>query len=285
MLETASSNVVTDFPWISSPGNPETREQYAYTSGVLVQRLRNFFNDDSLTELVNWGAGPRKKLPDLSKMEFKDGVGVFGLYVALEPADLGLYRALLPENFSMPERPILSLVNLDYNQPNPIVRYKEGMVMLNAVAADGGETWYVHSMPVEDWLMLIMGHDWGFRKDLFDMTVTREGTTVMRKNGDLYMSLELTEDAWPSDADAIVPEGGTGGTNNMSVVYPSDPNMVLQFSSGGEARALDQDKRMVKIAVGEDVDWAGLVPEAAVAPGLYQRFVGGAGDSCIKKIV
>lgn len=285
MLETASSNVVTDFPWISAPGNPETREQHAYTSGLLVRRLRNFFNDDALTELVNWGAGPRKKTVDLSKMEFKDGVGVFGLYVALEPADLGLYRALLPENFSMPERPILSLVNLDYNQPNPIVRYKEGMVMLNAVAADGKQTWYVHSMPVEDWLMLVMGHDWGFRKDIFDMTVTREGTTVMRKNGDLYMSLELTGDAWPGDADAIMPEGGTGGTNNMSVVYPRDPKMVLQFSSGGEARALDQDRRMVKIAVGGDVDWAGLVPDAAVAPGLYQRSVGGAGDSCIKKIV
>lgn len=284
MATTATRNIVTEFPWETDPLNPETKEQHAYTSGMLINRLRRFFNDDEQTELINWGAGPIKESTDLSKMEFKGHVGSFGIFVALEPADLDLYRALLPENFSMPEQPIVSLVNLDYNQPNPIVRYKEGMVMLNAVAANGTQTWYVHSMPVEDWLMLAMGHDWGFRKQLFDMTVTKEKTTVMQKDGSLYMSLELTGEPWTNEADAVIPERGIGGVDDMSVVYPRNPELVLRFHSHGQVRALDETKGMVKITVGSGVDWAGLVPEDAVAPGLYQRYVRGMGNGGIQKI-
>ena len=42
---------------------------------------------------------------------------------------------------------------------------------------------------------------------------------------------------------------------------------------------------MVKITVGKDVDWAGSVPEHAVAPGFYQRYVCGGGNSSFEKIV
>jgi|TARA_Y100000310_G_scaffold240881_1_gene244771 hypothetical protein len=285
MLDKVSKNIVTDFPWVTNFSNPQTKEEYAYTSGMMIQRLRSFFNNQEVTELVNWGAGPRKEAVDLSKIEVKDGAGTFGIFVAIEVADLELYRALLPPNFAIPDRPVLSLVNLDYNQPNPIVRYKEGMVMLNAVGADGKQTWYVHSMPVETWLMLVMGHDWGFRKDLFDMTVSRGKTTVTKKSGELYMSLELTEAPWSDDSNAIIPAGETGGINNMAVVYPNNPDMVLRFSSGGQRRALDEARRMVKITVNRDVDWAGLVPEGTVAPGLFQRFISGGGDSRIRKVM
>lgn len=282
MAATVVKNIVTDFPWQTDPVNPETKEQHAYTSGMLINRLRQFFNDDAQTELINWGAGPVKNAPDIMKMEFKGHVGSFGIFVAFDAADLDLYRALLPENFSMPEEPMVSLVNLDYNQPNPIVRYKEGMVMLNAVAANGQQTWYVHSMPVEDWLMLAMGHDWGFRKQLFDMTVEREKTEVLNKDGSLYMALELTGESWAGDA--IIPERGCGGVDDMSVVYPRNPELVLRFHSHGQVRALDEEKQMVRITVGDDLDWAGLVPEDGVAPGLYQRYVRGLGNGGIEKI-
>jgi len=143
MLEKASEPIVTvtEFPWVKDPYNPQTQEEYAYTSGMHIQRLRGFFNDDNLTELINYGAGPRKQTRDLSKVTFEGEVGPFGIFVAIEPDDLDLYRRVLPKNFSMPERPVLSLVNLDYNQPNPIVRYKEGMVFLKGVGADGEEAW------------------------------------------------------------------------------------------------------------------------------------------------
>ena len=181
-------DIVTKFPWITDGlGNHQSKVEQAYSAGMLIQRLHDFFEDDSKTMLFNRGAGPRK--PSEQAVDLKNlpvDAGRFGLFVAFEPADVALYKTLLPRNFTLPDTPEVSLVIVDYNQSNPVVRYKEGMVMLKAVASDGKETWYVHSMPVEDWLMLAIGHDWGFRKELFDMTVTKTHASAHRPNGDLF---------------------------------------------------------------------------------------------------
>lgn len=288
MLDKTSNPLlsVTEFPWVTDPVNPASKEEQAYTAGQLIARTRALFDDDDQTMIINWGAGPgnRSSALDIEELKGKPDIGPFGIFVAIEPDDLDLYRKILPTNFSMPDRPVLSLVNLDYNQPNLIVRYKEGMVMLKGIGADGEETWYVHSMPVESWLMLVMGHDWGFRKDLFDMTITREKTTVMQKNGDLYMSLELTEDPCPEGADMLISQHECGGTNNMGVIYPKNPDMLLRFGWTGKGIALDDEKRMVKITVNRALEWAGLVPEGAIAPGFFQRYTIDGGDSYIKKV-
>lgn len=289
MLEKGTKPIlsVTDFPWVKDPVNMQTQEEYAYMCGMHIARLRVQLDDDDIPMIYNMGAGRAEPLPvpDIEALkQQKPDVGPFGVFVAIEPDDLNLYRQILPEHFSMPEKPVLSLVNLDYNQPNPIVRYKEGMVFLKGVGKDGEEAWWVHCMPVETWLMLVMGHDWGFRKDLFDMTITPEKTTVMQKNGELYMSLELTPDPWPDDADGIVPQEQVGGTNNMAVIYPAKPDTVLRFGWTGKGYALDEDKKMVKITVNRDLEWAGLVPEGTTAPGRYMRYTVGGGESYIKKV-
>lgn len=154
--------------------------------------------------------------------------------------------------------------------------------MLKAVASDGQDTWYVHSMPVEDWLMLAIGHDWGFRKELFDMTVTKTHASAHRPNGDLFFALELTDRHW-NDNTAVVPERGAGGINNMAVVYPPNVDMALVFASTGSVRALEKEERIVRISVGKGLDWAGLIPESGEAPGYFQPFVYEGGDSSIKK--
>ena len=192
---TPGKDIVTNFPWITDGlGNHQSKVEQAYSAGMLIQRLHDFFEDDSKTTLINRGAGPRQ--PSEQAIDLKSlpaDTGQFGLFVAFEPADVALYKTLLPRNFTMPDTPEVSLVIVDYNQSNPVVRYKEGMVMLKAVAPDGQDTWYVHSMPVEDWLMLAIGHDWGFRKELFDMTVTKTHASAHRPNGDLFFALELTD--------------------------------------------------------------------------------------------
>lgn len=281
MLDKTSADLIA-FDWAKTPTNPKTKEEHAYVSGMVIQRLRSFIFDDGATELVNFGAGPRERIPDLATLEVKDGVGPFGMFVALEPDDLDLYRRLLPEHFEMPARPVVSLVTVDYNQPNPIVRYNEGMVMLKAVAADGTDTWYVHSMPVETWLMLIMGHDWGFRKEIFNIEVSRGKTVVNRPDGTFYMSLELTDQAY-DEASAIVPDGGSWGINNMAVVHPVRQDHVLVFASG-TARALEQQRQMVRIRVNPNEPWAGLVADEATAPGVFQRYIS-VGDATLRKIV
>ena len=289
---TGNISSVKDFPWdrtvMQHPWgvflDAKTPEEMLYTSGRLVERVTAFIEDDERTEFINWGLGPTAA-SDAPSPKPEAGAGTFGTFVALKPADLDLYRAVLPENYSMPDQPALSLVTVDYNQPNPIARYREGMVLLNAIAADGEQTWYCHSMPVETWVVLAAGHAWGFRKDLFDITVTREGSTVRQRDGELYMSLELTPFAWGEDEDAVVPEGGLGGINNMSAVYPRDPDLVLRFCTTGGPEVQEEDRKKVKITVNRDLDWAGLVPEGTVASGLFQRTIPRPGtDSYIKKV-
>ncbi len=276
---------MTEFPWVKTPVNPKTMEEYAYKMGQYVAHLRSLLDDDSIEIIWNGGAGPGKNLfkPDVEQLK-RAKLGTFGIFTAFEPADLALYRRLLPVNFSMPERPVVSLVNLDYNQTNPIVRYREGMVYLKGVGADGEEAWYVHAVPVETWLMLVIGHDWGFRKDLYDMTVTPQYSTVLQRNGDLYMSLELTDTSCPADTEWLVPRNHCGGHNNIAVIYPKNPDLMLRFGWTGEGVALEDDKKLVKISVNPDLDWAGLVPEGAIAPGYYQRYTIDGGDAYIKKV-
>jgi hypothetical protein len=285
-LESNPVLTVSDFPWVTDPDplNPKTIEEYAYASGLRIARIRAMLEDDSLDMIINEGAGPGKRRRALDNESREENeVGHLGIFTAIEPADLELYRRLLPANFEMPEKPVLSLANLNYNQPNPIVRFKEGLVMLKGVCADGEESWYVHAMPVEQWLVLVKGHDWGFRKDFYDMTVTREKTSVLQKNGDLYMSLELT-DHLDSDEDLLISQESAGGHNNMAVIYPKNPEMVLRFGWTGKAVPFDDDKRMVKISVNPVVDWAGLVGGNTIAPGFFMRYAVDGGDTYIKKL-
>lgn len=272
--EVVADDIVAGFPWITeSLGNHQSKVEQAYAAGMVVQRLRDFFADDSRSRLWNHGAG-RRAYPDepVDIRRLPPGAGRFGIFVAFEPADVGLYRALLPSSFGMPAAPVVSMVAVDYNQPNPVRRYKEGMVMLKALASNGDETWYVHSMPVEDWLMLAMGHDWGFRKELFDMVVSNDHASVHRRDGGLYFSLELTDEPY-DEATAVVADGGAGGINNMAVVYPRDTQMAMIHGVVGAVVRLEKTQAMVRIRVGENIDWAGLVPASGKASGFFQRFV------------
>ena len=48
---------VTGFPWVKTPANPKTREEYAYKMGQYVARLRSLLDDDSIGMIWNGGTG------------------------------------------------------------------------------------------------------------------------------------------------------------------------------------------------------------------------------------
>lgn len=105
-------DIVSSFPWITDGlGNHQSKVEQAYAAGMLIQRLHDFFEDDSKTTLINRGAGPRQ--PSEHAIDLKTlpaDAGQFGLFVAFEPADVALYKTLLPRNFTMPENPAVSPV-------------------------------------------------------------------------------------------------------------------------------------------------------------------------------
>jgi hypothetical protein len=72
-----------------------------------------------------------------------------GLTTHLEPKDLALYRKLLPESFSIPSQPLVTIFVADYLRviPWPSKRYQEWSVLLKSEwKREVG--WYPVTMPV-----------------------------------------------------------------------------------------------------------------------------------------
>ena len=75
----------------------------------------------------------------LERMIFEPQGGMYrefeGLTTHLEPQDLSLYRKLLPEPFSIPTLPIITIFVADYLRviPWPSTRYQEWSVLLKCV--------------------------------------------------------------------------------------------------------------------------------------------------------
>ena len=153
--------------------------------------------------------------------------------------------------------------------------------MLKGNCPNGEETWFVLSMPVETWLMMEMGVDWGFPKRIYDITVSRE-KTIVRDKGKIHFSLEFTPSPWLNKRAVIIPEGDAWGINNMAVVHPKRPDIVLIFSYG-PISVQELVEGNVKITADRNQNWSGLIPEGLVSFGVFQRYVS-VGNSVIRKI-
>lgn len=262
---------------------PKNEVEHAYFSGMLIQRVRNFVKNDGVNELINWGIRPRSKSTiDPKTVKVGGDRGTNGIFTAFKPTNINLYQSLLPKQLSMPEQPIVSLVTVDYNNGNSVTRYNEGMVMIKGKCPDGEETWFVLSMPVETWLMMEMGVDWGFPKRLFDITVKKEKTLVLDK-GVTHLALEIIQNSSLSESDVIIPSGDAWGINNMAVVNPVRKDILLVFSYG-PISFQERIFRRIKVSVDRTQPWARLIPEGLISNGVFQRYVS-IGDSVIKKYI
>jgi hypothetical protein len=248
---------------------------------MIIQRVRDFVKNDSVHELINWGYGPRSKTIDPKTLKIGGDAGTNGIFTAFQPKNIDLYQSLLPKHLAMPEQPIVSLVTVDYNTGNSITRYNEGMIMIKGKCPDGEETWFVLSMPVETWLMMEMGVDWGFPKRIFDITVKKEKTLVLDK-GVKHLALELTPNSSLEEKDVIIPKGDAWGINNMAVIHPIRKDILLIFSYG-PISVQERIRGMVNASVDRNQPWSGLIPEGLNIPGVSQRYIP-VGDSLIKKV-
>ncbi|MHA2281448.1 MAG: acetoacetate decarboxylase family protein [Promethearchaeota archaeon] len=260
---------------------PKNEVEHAYFSGMIIQRVRDFVKNDNVNELINWGYGSRGKTIDPKTVKVAGDRGTNGIFTAFKPTNIDLYNSLLPKHLLTPEQPIVSLVTVDYNTGNSITRYNEGMVMIKGISPDGEETWFVLSMPVETWLMMEMGVDWGFPKRIFDITVTKEKTVVLDK-GIMHLVLEFTPDSTLNEEDVITPKGDMWGINNMAVVHPIRKDIVLIFSYG-PISVQERTQGMVKVSADRNQPWSELIPEGLNISGVSQRSVP-VGDSVIKKV-
>ncbi|MHA2036336.1 MAG: acetoacetate decarboxylase family protein [Promethearchaeota archaeon] len=260
---------------------PKNEVEHAYYSGMIIQRVRDFVKNDNANELINWGYGPSGRTIDPKTVKIGGDRGTNGIFTAFQSENTKLYSSLLPKQLAIPDKPIVALVTVDYNTGNSITRYNEGMVMIKGMCPEGEEAWFVLSMPVETWLMMEMGVDWGFPKRIFDITVTKEKTLVLDK-GVKHLSLELTPDSSLKEDDIIIPKGNAWGINNMAVIHPIRKDILLIFSYG-PISVQERTHGMIKVSIDRKQPWSGLIPEGLTIPGVSQRYVP-VGDSLIKKV-
>jgi hypothetical protein len=219
-----------------------------------------------------------------------------GIFAMVEPADPGLYRELLPQQFSMPEQPMVGLYVVHFADTEPwpmsateyLFPYFEATVLLRC-EYEGRIGWYSHVMPVSTEAAMIGGRRSGFPKYVADeilLEPTEEGwrgTAV--HEGQNRISLRFAE----------VPLGELGPLSPLEEEFVNgrgdDANLrgpIILLNPPGEGPDVnvlpcsppplaERQAGSVQVSLSEPYDR--LVPAGTVAVGLYQRFTlpGGGG--------
>ena len=138
---------------------------------VNADRVEQFVDNRNATWLVNLGKGPRQgSVPTPEQLEemIASGIDTQGIFTVIEPADLDLYRSLLPAPLKMPAHPLVGATLLDMNPGNPTDRFQEGRLSIKCLCPDGLESWLVISTPVPFNIQCRNGVIWGWPKYVAD---------------------------------------------------------------------------------------------------------------------
>ncbi len=200
--------------------------------------------------------------------------------VVVEPADISLYRKILPEQFDMPEHPMVELVMIDQIDvgPWPLTPYQEGCVSLRC-KYKGEEGWFITSLPVSKWVACYAGRTMGYPKYVADEVIFKQITKVWRgeviHNCRKRLLLEFTPGEWV-ESPTWVKKGWNIDGPVLNLMPPGvGPDVVRIGSSSKVQPNTVEEKGMVRISIGPDEPWAGLVPPGTVAPGTFVKNKGG----------
>jgi hypothetical protein len=202
--------------------------------------------------------------------------GQRGITAAFAPADLALYRSLLPAQFDMPDTPMVAMaVVYYYDVTLPLTPYHEGYVVLQC-KYQGHTGWYVVTMPVDDAVANAGGLSLGFPKYIADKIDLAETNGVwggeVAYQGRSVMQVTFT------------PQGGSEPTTESS----SDPGLpVFLLVPPGEGPKIDEvnmdlarERRTVTvsgtatIAADAGEPWAGLLPAGGTVWAMLQEMTG-----------
>lgn len=206
-----------------------------------------------------------------------------GIYTMAEPTDLALYRALLPKEFSMPEKPMVAIFVVDYTEvaPWPLTPYKEAGIFLKSKYANE-EGWYVKDMPVNKWISMQGGRHLGFPKYVADEIILQKTThgwhgKVKHQKKNL-LDLEFvpgeTGNLTESTKETMLETFFMNGAIHMLV--PPGEGPTIQKITAEQAVTPQWTTPvlgMVKITIDQGEAWAGLFPSQAY--GVFNHFRGG----------
>jgi len=188
--------------------------------------------------------------------------GQRGITAAFAPADLALYRSLLPAPFEMPEEPLVAVsVVYYYDVTAPLTPYREGYVVLQC-RYQGRTGWCVLTMPVDDETADAGGRFLGFPKYVADRIELEEADGVWSGRviyqGRTVMALTFTPEA---GREPVTTSSAVGGPSIFLLVPPAEGPQVneIGFDLAVEQRTVTTSgSTTVEVDPGEP--WAGLLP-------------------------
>jgi Acetoacetate decarboxylase (ADC) len=206
-----------------------------------------------------------------------------GINAIFEPADLRLYERMLPRPFGMPDRPLVSIMAIDYLSvgPWPLTPWQEWTIMLRCAWRDGAG-WHPVTSPVTKWLPMSAGRYLGYPKYVADeITIAQNGDTLTARSvhrgiQQLSLHFEPTATAGPiscapdlladpalfkGDVYVILPRGTTTIAQRVSMHY-----VAANWTSVQGSIQFQGDRTQ---------PWIGLVPLAGPIAGQAGRFIGG----------
>jgi hypothetical protein len=194
-------------------------------------------------------------------------LGQRGITTAFPPADIELYRALLPEQFDMPEQPMVAVSVVDYYDVTlPLVPYREGYVAIQC-EYQGRTGWHVLTMPVDDETADAGGRAIGFPKYVADEITLEEQeggwTGRVVHGGRTVIEIVFTPEA---GAQPVTGTSSGGGDVVFNLVPPSEGPAVFEVKgdiSGQRKTTTTAGSATVKADAGEP--WAGLLGPGGTA--------------------
>jgi hypothetical protein len=194
---------------------------------------------------------------------------------AFAPADLELYRSLLPQQFDMPDQPLVVMTIADYYDVTlPLVPYREGYVLLQC-EYQGRTGWYTYTMPVDDETANAGGRAIGFDKYVADEITLQEQDGVWTgrvvHEGRTVMEVTFTPDGVP-----VTETGGGEESVLFNLLPPGEGPRVTEVNSapsGEQTTATTSGSATVKADAREP--WAGLLdPRGGAIWAVFQETTG-----------
>ena len=194
--------------------------------------------------------------------------------ITLEPADLDTYREVLPEQFDMPEHPLVQLHMIDQTDvgPWPLTPYKEACVNLRG-AYQGEDGWHIVFLPVSTWVSKYAGRTMGYPKFLADQVSFEETAggikSEVKHKGRSLLLVEFTTGEW-QDQPVWIKEGWDLGGPVLNLMPPGEgPDVITVGMSGAMPPSTIVEKGTAFITADPDQPFAGLIPAGVSLPAEY----------------
>lgn len=204
-----------------------------------------------------------------------------GLFGCTAPADLALFRKMLPEKFEMPAEPQVCFYTIDF-KITAVGPYHE-MALLLPITYKGKTGKYVLTMDLDNSAATNGGRLVGFPKYMGEVTIEQQGdnwTGTASANGTVDLKASYVGECTKSDEllwpDFInltpIPSSASLSEAFLPPRTGSALRVPAEYLTPPKFHSL---KGSIRLEIGDHLPWNGIVDESKPFPGLLSAYIGG----------